>query len=204
MRHVLSRIEVVEPPVKMNYFEGETFDPAGLVVAAIYEDGHKEILSLEGDSTNTEVPMILPDSTTLLTEENDKVTISYGGKLLALPLTVEMNSQWNHFDFTLTVQIRTRPTTMSAWTEWRTATGADGIYNNTIMALGSTDAGLKQYRTILRLNSDSLDVAFKNEKGLKLLLYKYLSYGYSSAQGHILVNGNRRIISKNMRKSNPH
>ena len=192
--HVFSGIKAVELPTKMSYLEGETFDPTGLVLAAVYRDGHQEILSLESDSADVEIPVITPNSGEILTEENDRVTISYKGKTLELPLTVEINNKWTPFEFTTTIEIRKRSSTADPWSRWEEASVIDGIYSNTIMAIGDNDSSIKQYRTIIKLNSESLDVFLANKKGIKLFLSKYAQYGYNLTQGHIIVNGKRQYV----------
>ena len=37
-------LEITEMPLKTEYIEGETFDPAGMVVSAVYSDGTKEVI----------------------------------------------------------------------------------------------------------------------------------------------------------------
>lgn len=73
---VLSGIEIANPPTKVNYKEGETFDPSGMVVNAIYDDQSKEVV------TDYQV------SNQALTPETTKVTVTYKGKTADVAITV--------------------------------------------------------------------------------------------------------------------
>ncbi len=72
----LSEIMVTTPPAKTDYYVGDTFDPAGMVVKAVYDDG-----------TSEEVTDYTYNPTTI-TEDTSAVTISYGGKTTTVPITL--------------------------------------------------------------------------------------------------------------------
>lgn len=72
----LTGIEVATQPTKVNYKEGETFNPAGMVVNAVYSDESKEVI------TNYQVP------NQALTPEVTKITISYQGKTTEVDIIV--------------------------------------------------------------------------------------------------------------------
>lgn len=63
---VLTAIEVTTPPEKLEYTEGETFDPAGMIVTATYDD----------DST-AEVTDYTTEPTEPLTVNDTEITITY-------------------------------------------------------------------------------------------------------------------------------
>ena len=75
----LTGIEVANQPLKVNYKEGETFNPAGMVVNAVYDDGTKEAV------TNYQV------SNQALTLGMTSITISYEGKTASITITVSPN-----------------------------------------------------------------------------------------------------------------
>lgn len=64
----LTGISITSQPTKTEYLEGETFDPAGMVVTANYEGGKTETI------TDYEI-----DKTGPLATSDTEVTISYGG-----------------------------------------------------------------------------------------------------------------------------
>ena len=79
----LDKIEIVTPPTKATYTEGETFDKAGMVVKATYSDGSSKEL---GENEYTVAPA------TALTAADALVTISYGGKTATQQITVNKAS----------------------------------------------------------------------------------------------------------------
>lgn len=72
----LTGIEVATQPTKVNYKEGETFNPAGMVVNAVYDDGSKEAV------TNYQV------SDQALVAGATSIEISYEGKKATVAITV--------------------------------------------------------------------------------------------------------------------
>lgn len=74
----LTMVTVSTKPIKTWYYEGETFDPAGLAITAKYSDGSEEIV------TDYEV-----DATKALTTEDRAVKVSFGGKSAMVPITVD-------------------------------------------------------------------------------------------------------------------
>ena len=74
------RLEKISDPTKTEYKAGYDFDPSGLRIKAIYENGEeKEVTDFE-----------IPDKNDL-TDDQISVTVSYGGKTLSIPITVEEN-----------------------------------------------------------------------------------------------------------------
>ena len=73
---VLEKLEIVSKPVKMSYVTGETFEPEGLVINAIYSDGGV----LENVEWTVETPLISPRMTA--------VTLQCMGKTLRLSIDV--------------------------------------------------------------------------------------------------------------------
>ena len=74
---MLDRIEITKAPNKVEYVEGETFDPDGMEVYAIYSDESKVAI------TDYEIIVSNP-----LTLEDDVVTIIYEDKEANLPISV--------------------------------------------------------------------------------------------------------------------
>lgn len=74
---VLERIEITTPPTDAEYVEGEIFDPAGMVVTAIYNDGTTEVVT---DYEVTSEP---------LTTSDEQVAITYQDKTAYQPITVK-------------------------------------------------------------------------------------------------------------------
>lgn len=73
----LLRIEITSQPTKVNYFVGETFDPAGLEVKAYFDNGKEEVVTAYTYNTN---PLTLKDNA---------IVINYGGKEASITITVE-------------------------------------------------------------------------------------------------------------------
>ena len=74
-----TKLTLKKEPTKLNYEAGETFDPTGMVIETTYNDyTTKELTS--GEYTI--------DKTGPLTEADDKVTVSYDGLTLEIPIVV--------------------------------------------------------------------------------------------------------------------
>lgn len=73
----LSSIAVTKAPTKTTYTEGETFDPAGMVVTATYTD-----------HTTAPITGYTYSPTGALAVGTTSITISYGGKTTTQPITV--------------------------------------------------------------------------------------------------------------------
>lgn len=70
-------MQMMMPPEKTEYVEGETFDPAGMMITAVYSDGTRENIT---DYTI--------DKTGPLSLEDTEVTITYGEYTFKQPITV--------------------------------------------------------------------------------------------------------------------
>lgn len=66
-------VEITNAPTKITYFEGETFDPEGMVVSAVYSDGTKEVLSAEDYNYDLKRPLTLEDTYVVILYK-DKMT----------------------------------------------------------------------------------------------------------------------------------
>lgn len=77
LEHELSSLEIVSQPTKTTYFVGDTFDPTGMVVNAVYSDGEKEAIT---DYTI--------DKTGALTADDTTITISYQGKTATVSIKI--------------------------------------------------------------------------------------------------------------------
>ena len=69
-------IEVTTLPTRTTYFDGESFDPAGMIVSKVYSNGTKTAVT---DYTYSPGP---------LTKDNNVVTISYGGESTTVEVTI--------------------------------------------------------------------------------------------------------------------
>ena len=78
-------IAVKTAPTKTTYIEGETFDPAGLVINEVYENGKLEVAY--NDDTKNDFKFE-PTLTEELALTDEKVTITYGGKSIGQGITV--------------------------------------------------------------------------------------------------------------------
>ena len=79
---VLESISVEVAPYTVNYAAGATFDDAGMIIRANYNDGSSKILSAEEYSVDKETP---------LTTADNKVTVSYGSGENVKTVSVEIN-----------------------------------------------------------------------------------------------------------------
>ncbi len=81
----LTGIEITTPPTKTEYYVGESFDPAGIAVTALYDDGSTEQVDW---ADCTFAPEEMEWGTT-------EVTVSYDGKTAEVAVTVKRNSVAN-------------------------------------------------------------------------------------------------------------
>ena len=96
MEKTLESIEITTKPTKIEYTEGEKFDPAGMVVTGIYSDSSKEIIT-EYTYTPNEA----------LKTTDTKVIISYQGKTAELGITVKAKVEEKTLE---SIEITTKPT----------------------------------------------------------------------------------------------
>ena len=76
-------LEITEMPSKTEYIEGETFDPAGMVVSAVYSDGTKEVI----DGTQYNYDLKQPLKTT-----DTYVVILYMDKMTDVKINVRRDT----------------------------------------------------------------------------------------------------------------
>lgn len=74
----MTSIAVTTPPTKTTYTVGESFESAGMVVTATYEDGTSSVVT-----NYTVAPSGALEST------DTAITITYGGKTTTQAITVE-------------------------------------------------------------------------------------------------------------------
>ena len=73
----VEELKIIIMPKKLNYFTNEKFSTKGLLVEARYTDGTSEVIyDYEIDKTDN------------LSASDEAVTVSYGGKSVAIPITV--------------------------------------------------------------------------------------------------------------------
>ena len=77
----LKNIEIATPPTKTKYIEGQNFDKTGMVVKANYNNGESSVIEEYNISNGTN-----------LNKNQTSVTISYEGKTVNQPITVEENT----------------------------------------------------------------------------------------------------------------
>ena len=75
----LSEIKITTPPLKTVYTEGEKFDPSGMKVTAVYENGDEREISSQEYETS------IKDA---LSTDNKDITITYHNKTVKLGITV--------------------------------------------------------------------------------------------------------------------
>ncbi|MGN1106667.1 MAG: bacterial Ig-like domain-containing protein, partial [Huintestinicola sp.] len=86
--YALEEIAVKTPPKKTEYFEGESFDPTGLVLTLTYDNG--ETADVAYSTENASKFKFSPDGELALTDTS--VTITYGGKTAAQKINVSENT----------------------------------------------------------------------------------------------------------------
>ena len=72
----LTEIRVTKQPAKRTYLEGDAFDPAGMEITAYYDNGTSEAVTDYAISGYDSTPGI------------KRLTVTYGGKTVALEVTV--------------------------------------------------------------------------------------------------------------------
>lgn len=93
-------IAVKTTPTKVEYTEGDKFDPAGLVITVSYNFGEPEDIAYEG---NESLFSFEPSLSTALTPENTSVTITYGEQTTTQTISVEAFSIANTQETAYTV-----------------------------------------------------------------------------------------------------
>lgn len=73
----VTSVEIMMPPSKIQYVVGETFDPTGMAVTLVYDDG-----------TRSKVTDYTVDTTTPLKETDTEVTITWGDYTMKQAITV--------------------------------------------------------------------------------------------------------------------
>lgn len=86
-------VEITAAPTKTTYFEGETFDPEGMVVSAVYSDGTKEVISADDYNYDLKRPLTLDDT---------YVVVLYKDKMADVKISVVM-------DLAVSVVIKSEP-----------------------------------------------------------------------------------------------
>lgn len=81
----LSSIAKKTNATKTTYIEGETFNPAGLVITATYSDASTEDIAYTGNEAKFSFS---PSTATALTTGNSSVTVTYGGQTCSQSITV--------------------------------------------------------------------------------------------------------------------
>ena len=95
--HVLDKLQVVSRPNKVDYYAGETFDPTGLVINALYKDGTVE----------ENVPFEC--NQTIITGKMTAVTVTCMGKELMLSLNVTREGNLPQYSLANTPEVENSP-----------------------------------------------------------------------------------------------
>lgn len=138
----VASISVSKRPNKVEYNEGETFDPTGMELSVRYE----------GDDAATEkvTEGFTVDKTGPLTPDDTKVTVSYGGKTAVLNITVTAN--------TATLEIVTLPDKLDYTSDKKT--DLTGISVKASFASGKTET-LDADDLDAKLTDDVVTVSYK-------------------------------------------
>ena len=117
-------IEVKTAP-KTSYNLGDNFDPAGLVITATYDDETTSDISYSGNEDQFD---FTPSLSTVLTTDDNNVSISYGGKSCNLPITVSsvVTSLSGQYSFTNVTQYSTTTVIMDFDNDYYYRDGAIG------------------------------------------------------------------------------
>lgn len=83
----LDSIAVKDMPAKVSYMEGECFDPTGLAMTLVYNDGTEE--EVKYDEETADAFSFDPSLETALTAEDKAVTVTYSEKQSTVPITVQ-------------------------------------------------------------------------------------------------------------------
>ncbi len=81
----IEKIEITKAPDKVNYFEGQNFDPTGMEITVTYND-HENPLVIKDDYTNI---TFNPSVTEALKTTDTGITVTYEGHTKTQPITVE-------------------------------------------------------------------------------------------------------------------
>ena len=81
----LSSISVSTAPTKTSYYDGQTFDPTGLVIRRTYSDSTYDTYTY---ANHTSEFSFTPSTSTALTTSDTSVTIAYGGKTCTQSISV--------------------------------------------------------------------------------------------------------------------
>jgi hypothetical protein len=95
--HILDKLQVVSRPDKVDYLAGETFDPTGIVINAIYQDGTVE----------ENVPFECP--TTVITGKMSAVTVTCMGRELMFSLNVVREGNLPQYSVEQTPEVENSP-----------------------------------------------------------------------------------------------
>lgn len=82
----LTGIVVKTAPTKVEYTEGDTFDPTGLVITASYDDLSSEDITYSGNESDFSFS---PSLSTALSTSDTSIIVSYGGKSCDQNVTVK-------------------------------------------------------------------------------------------------------------------
>ena len=186
-----SSLKVKTQPKKTVYTEGETFDPTGMTVELVYEDGTKETVQ-KGYTVTPAGP---------LTATNTSVMVEYCGLKTTQPITVKQKQQ----------PTTEQPTTQQPTTQ--TPPAAQPSTEGTV--LSSQETGEKAEFTVTSDNGANPTVAYKKttdkkEKSVKVpntvkvngVTYKVTSIADNAFKGNktitkVTVGSNITSIGKN-------
>jgi hypothetical protein len=79
VKNDITNVSIKTAPTRTEYYAGESFDPAGMVLLVTYENGEEEDVTVSGSSASYKKDA--------LTKEDTQITITYGGKTVTQEIT---------------------------------------------------------------------------------------------------------------------
>ena len=165
----LADVELTADPNKLEYTVGQTFNPAGMVLTAVYVDADDETNIKTVVLSNDEVTFE-PSLTTPLTLDDDQVTVTYGEFTFVFTITVSEASTTSITDELTYALIGVTGTSYSDWSNKKSnsnavyagqsAGGNNSIQlrsNNNNSGIITTASGGKVTKVKLTWNSNSAD-----------------------------------------------
>lgn len=165
----LADVELTADPNKLEYTVGQTFNPAGMVLTAVYVDADDESNTKTVVLSNDEVTFE-PSLTTPLTLDDDQVTVIYGEFTFVFTITVSEASTTSITDELTYALIGVTGTSYSDWSNKKSnsnavyagqsAGGNNSIQlrsNNNNSGIITTASGGKVTKVKLTWNSNSAD-----------------------------------------------
>jgi hypothetical protein len=166
MRQV-EAISIKTAPLKATYTEGETFNPAGLIIMAHYNNGKSETISEYAIDK------------TILSQDDTLITVTYQGKTVTFPVTVNAKS-------ISSISIKSQPSKLSyiegedlnlnsavLHVEYNNNTTADVVVTSTMCSGYSADTTGSQIVTVTYQGKTTTFPVTVNAKSIKSISMKF-------------------------------